>query len=629
MLLFQHNQEGLERRLFIIGIPTYAIKPLVAEFVKWESCSGVEWTIARLKSLKVDLIRRKSHLEPKTWIRKNRSGDIGGVIGSLFRWSDKSDRNFKRCIQAFNAHTFYILPGLTEAQKVKFLSGINPDIQTDGLDPLFLAGFRRSVVRACRQRRITRCGSPLVAYQGSPEKKAPSYFGNKSVPQSEAILQELPYFRSPGGVRLYQEFRSLYGPLLAGLTERRFISHQARLSSDWWSRLGRDDGYQVRGGEIHFLQEPGGKLRSIASPFRIHQEALKPLGDTLYSVIKQLPWDCTFDQSKAIPHIQSCLRQGKSVHSVDLSSATDHFPLTLQVEALRALIHRDNWDHIDLFIKISRGKWKSPIGDLEWTKGQPLGLFPSFGAFTLTHGLLLNYLAGGDYRNQFFVVGDDVVILEDELKDRYISVLERMSCPYSADKSISSSQLAEFAGKIVTESWIIPQLKWRQMSSDNFLDLCRLLGKKSVCLLNSRQKRVFEAVAHLCEPIGLNMSLPGDSLETMIERTLAFHSPEKGVLGSLMGLRRRVHKVAYSSDSTFDPDEVKEILLTFDEKVKAVMRQSVFSNWRFLSAVGVEGFESIPEALETDPRLPLKGVTGNRVTTLERYERLLQLNGAL
>lgn len=621
MLDFQHNQAGLERRLFIIGIPTYAIKPLLAEMVKWESCSGIEWTIKRLKSLKVDLIRRRSHLEPLTWIRKNRKGDVAGVIGSLFRWSDKSDQNFKKCIQAFNAHTFYILSGLTQSQKEKFLSGINPSVVSDGLDPAFMLGFRQSVVRACRQRRITCSGTPLVAYQGSPEKKAPTCFG-KSVNQDESILEELRFFNMPGGLELYNGFRRQYAPLLKGLAARKgYIEHCASIR--------RHDPYDVYGGEIHFLQEPGGKLRSIASPFRLHQEALKPLGNAIYRIVEQLPWDCTFDQSKAIPHIQSCLRQGCQVHSIDLSSATDHFPLTLQVECLKAIFHEDDWDHIDLFVKISRGKWRSPIGELTWTKGQPLGLFPSFGAFTLTHGLLLYYLADCDYHNQYFVVGDDVVILEDKLRERYISVLDRMSCPWSADKSISSNSLAEFAGKVVTEKWVIPQLKWRKMSNDNFLDLCRLLGPKSVCLLNSRQKRVFDAVAHLCEPVGLNISLPGDNLEKMIERTLAFHSPEKGVLGSLMGLRRRIHKVAYSSDSTFDLDEVKEILLTFDEKVKAVMAQTVFSNWSFLSSTGVDGFESLPEALEINPRLPLKGVNSNHVTTLERYERLLRLNEAL
>jgi hypothetical protein len=56
----QHHQEMLRRRLFVIGIPKQLISPLLKEWVKWEIHSGVEWTIKRLKSLKVDLIRMKT-----------------------------------------------------------------------------------------------------------------------------------------------------------------------------------------------------------------------------------------------------------------------------------------------------------------------------------------------------------------------------------------------------------------------------------------------------------------------------------------------------------------------------------------------------------------------------------------
>lgn len=91
MLLMQHHQEGLRRRLQVIGIPSYTIDGLVNLMVKWEQCSGVEWTIKRLKGLKVDLIRQQSQLPPLQWIRKNRKGQLAGIIGSLFRWAELSD----------------------------------------------------------------------------------------------------------------------------------------------------------------------------------------------------------------------------------------------------------------------------------------------------------------------------------------------------------------------------------------------------------------------------------------------------------------------------------------------------------------------------------------------------------
>jgi hypothetical protein len=615
----QQHEDGLTRRLSAIGIPKYTIKPFIDLMVKWERCSGVEWTIKRLKSLKVALIQRRAGLNNHDiWIRKNRNGDYSGTVGSLFRWANVNEDHFSRTVQAFMAYTYYILPSLSEAQKEKFLGAINPP-KGDGLDDDFHKSFSRTVRLNIRKRIVVQKPQPLVIYRGSPDKKAPSHFGRKSVPQSEGILNELQIFNTTSGIRLYQDFHRLYQPLLVGIGQRKvYLDYLVSNGS-------RSSDYVANGGEIHFLQEPGGKLRSIASPFRIHQEALRPLGDELYRLVQSLPWDCTFDQTKAIPHIQSHLAKGGQVHSIDLSNATDHFPLSIQETALRAVLRKDSWDHIDLFVKISRGEWRSELGTLKWTKGQPLGLYPSFASFTLTHGLLLLHLAGS-FNNQFFVVGDDVVILDVELRNRYISMLDRMACPWSVDKSIDSSKLSEFAGKIITSERVIPQLKWRNMSNDNFLDICRLLGKRAYCLLNKRQKRVYDHVAHLCDPIGLNQSLPGDNLVTMIKRTLDFYSPEKVILGSLMGLRSRIHKVMYSTDEDLNSDELREISSTFDEKVKSVVLQTIFSNWEVLLSVGLESISEIPQALGLVPRLPYREMQPSRVTTLDRYERLLTQN---
>jgi hypothetical protein len=45
--------------------------------------------------------------------------------------------NFARCVQAFMAYTYYVLPSLTDSQKEKFLRGINPE-EGDTVDRVFL-----------------------------------------------------------------------------------------------------------------------------------------------------------------------------------------------------------------------------------------------------------------------------------------------------------------------------------------------------------------------------------------------------------------------------------------------------------------------------------------------------------
>jgi hypothetical protein len=237
--------------------------------------------------------------------------------------------------------------------------------------------------------------------------------------------------------------------------------------------------------------------------------------------------------------------------------------------------------------------------------------------------LLLFHLAGYKFENQFFVVGDDVVIMDNQLHIDYIDMLDRMSCPWSEDKSISSSKLCEFAGKIITPSRVIPQLKWRGVSDENFLDLCRLLGRKSRSLLTERQKRVFDSVAHLCAPIGLNFSKPGDNLATMVRRTLDFYRPDEEILGYLMGLRKRMNRNVMSSTEPVNGFAVNCVSDTFDEKVKSVLSRTVFSRWESSLSIGLDALGTVPSALGLQPRLPYEEKPPSRVTTLERYERLI------
>lgn len=518
------------------------------------------------------------------------------------------------------AYTFYIFPCSTAEQEKKFLTAVTSDVPT-GIDQAFAKSFHKTINRHVHCRSVLGQVEPLVVYRGSSEKKSPRLWGRRSVKQDSNVLAERDFFNTPGGLDLLCRYPEYYLEQLRGLSDYEYFSWVVSNHLENVRNHGGAEQAPFMGGEVHFLQEPGGKLRSVASPFRVHQRALAPLGKSLYSLVQQLPWDCTFDQTRAHPFIQSHLAQGKCVHSVDLSSATDYFPLDLQMVALRA-IFGDQERSLDLFEEVSRSQWKSPVGEVQWHRGQPLGLYPSFAAFTLTHGLLLLHLAGS-FRNQFFVVGDDVVILSDELYDRYISMLDRMGCPWSSDKSLSSSLLAEFAGKVITSQAVIPQMKWRRLSDDNFLDIARLLGPRSRCLLSRRQKRIFDELAHFVEPVGLNFSYPGSNLVSMVEATLRFYHPEEVVLGSLMGLRRRMQEILYSSDDfEGDPLVLNEIATTFDEKVKLALSRTVFSRWESSISLGLEGLETMPEAVGVN-HLPPKVVSPSRITTLVRWERYL------
>jgi hypothetical protein len=533
-----------------------------------------------LKDLKQIVIHRYAGrpYSPKFFFAKNRRGDYSGVIGSLMRYACKGQKQLGIVVNAFMAYTYWVSDKITDAQKDKFLTAVKaaPPVVADGVRSRLKAATRSYVGR----HRIVRKPNPLVIYRGSPSKRAPTYHTGK-FPQSDSIFEEYSLMKNHSVAMHMRKYWSIYNEMLRGTSLHNCEEddyHFGMLKYHFGDQYNPRD---IPVGEVHFLQEPGYKLRSIASPYRLFQVATEPLKISLKHIVKQLEWDCTHDQTKAWPYVQKALSDGKTVYSVDLSSATDYFPLELQRLVLQDIFGPDD-PNVNLFCELSQGKFISELGVIHWNRGQPLGFNPSFFAFTLTHGLLLASLLGKPYNHEFFVVGDDVIIMDKLLHDRYLSLLSDLGCPYSPDKSLESSTIAEFAGKLITSNEIISQMKWRKMSDDNFLDLARLYGPRIKLLLSKRQRQVLERFAHVPDFIhgfGLNWSKPGSNLSSMIEEglSLSFH---ESALNSLTGISRTVlHNLyarsPYTTDfmDLIDLEELQEMSSAFDEKVVSVFRR--------------------------------------------------------
>jgi hypothetical protein len=632
----QELQGSICHRLHVFGVPPVYHGQFAVLVDRWVHCSGIEWTIKRLKSLKVDLYRDRSGLPALTPAKKSRKGDFYGVIGSLFRYARKSERTFQSVVNTFMCYSLFKSPKLTENQREKFLSAVEAD--TNCVPREFYKEFAL-LIDSWNKRKL-RVGEPksIFTRRGSESKKAP-ILGHRSMPQKGSGLAALSFFNDPASQMLYQRYEPLYSKVVEGSSLNYLLSNV-----DPYQCL--PDDITITGGEVHFLQEPGYKLRAIASPYLVHQQALQPLGETLYDHMRTLPWDCTFDHAKPVPHIQEHLTSGRYIHSVDLSNATDYFPLEVQLTALRALIG----DHlsIDLFAEISRSRWQSTIGTIQWKQGQPLGLFPSFASFGLTHGYLLLFLLGKRYENEFFVLGDDVVILDDHLYFKYISYLGLLGCPYSPEKSLSSSRLAEFGGKVITKDSVIQSYKWREVSNDNFIDLLRNYGRRAVSLLSSNQKQVVRRIQHLVGPIGLNWSYKGSTLELMTQATRAIYKQMDRDEQSLTELRSTLNSNVYSTphsvmndefriDSdmgidvgtmidSIDIESLNGLSQTFDEKVSETFQHIFPNEWvaNIRDANLLGGYAGMPRAVGlTD--LPLATVESTRVTQLEWYRKLLHM----
>jgi hypothetical protein len=612
---------GLTLRLLVVGIPRYWINPFADLLVKWSECSGEEWTVKRCKSLKLTLIHLRAGIQPSDSFARNRRGEYKGVVGSLLRYGLKSDKNFSQVLNAFMAYTHWTSVKLQKTQKDKFLTAVNAkDVE---IHPSLKRALKRTTRAFIGQHTISGKPQSLLTWRGSPNKRAPS-FNKETVSQSSKILAELMLtnnYETWEHIKLHYD--GIYSEVFDGINIHEFID------SCHYDDI---DMQPMCAGEVHFLQEPGYKLRSIASPYRLFQVASEPLKNELGRIVSNLEWDCTHNQEKAFPTVQELLRKHKTVYSVDLSNATDYFPFSLQKLVLEQVFGKKN-PYVSLFDDVSRSVWHSEIGDIRWNKGQPLGFNPSFFSFTLTHGLLLQTLSGASsWNHEFFIVGDDVLITNKKLFDNYCNCLEQLGCPYSPEKSLVSNELAEFAGKIILPDKVFPQLKWRDTSDENFLDLARLIGRNIRFLLTKKQNQVLDVFAHIPDfihPMGLNWSYPGSNLELMVAKGLSLCFEER-VLNSLTGLSRHIHNQIYSDYGvhtndligTICKDRTDEIVHTFDEKVKSVFLRSGFARKHY--EYFLEYLKDIPEALcdgSNHHKLPLEDRPPSRVTTLQRLSK--------
>lgn len=346
---------------------------------------------------------------------------------------------------------------------------------------------------------------------------------------------------------MYRSHASLYAKGL-WMTERAFLR---RLMSGSVLYPNRDHLLRNRVkstanivGRLGFIQESGCKLRVVANLNRENQAALSGLGDLLYKVLQRLPWDCTFDQSKGTDFVQNALLQNKTVFSYDLSNATDSFPLSYQISVVsKSLLlcnlrninvktNKENYATIndlqkslELFALISRADWfvptqywskfKKPF--LSWTKGQPLGAFPSFALFAISHGNLVRSIELEEgLSDTFRVLGDDIVITDPYVAKRYVEVMTEYGCSISIQKSIISREIGEFAGKIIDKKGIIPSPKWQAFSKANPTGPCQVLGHSGLQFVPTSYRSSVEVFIGLPEPVGLGINPKGLPLDVRL-----------------------------------------------------------------------------------------------------------------
>jgi hypothetical protein len=165
--------------------------------------------------------------------------------------------------------------------------------------------------------------------------------------------------------------------------------------------------------KLSIIEDPEAKARVIAIFDYWSQEVLKGIHDYQFKLLKNnFPCDRTFTQNPII----SDKKEDQSYHSIDLTAATDRFPVEIQTNLIEALYNRE-----------TARSWTSILVDHEfyvpWTgkfvkyqTGQPMGAYSSWSTFAICHHLVVAYAAKLQNINNFkeyILLGDDIVIYND------------------------------------------------------------------------------------------------------------------------------------------------------------------------------------------------------------------------
>lgn len=207
---------------------------------------------------------------------------------------------------------------------------------------------------------------------------------------------------------------------------------------------------------------PGaGKRRIFAICNYVKQRLLFPVHEWAMNVLSTLSTDGTFNQEG--PLLRLAEKRPMNTYSFDLKSATDRWPLSIIFTVFAVFFGRTYASAVvnsTLGLNTFRVDYPmtSRMYEIAFQCGQPLGYYGSWSLFALSHHFLV-WLAADLAKPSrvspfwdYAVLGDDVLIADEQVALEYRKLLARCGVQISESKSIiSKTGTIEFAKKFRTK----------------------------------------------------------------------------------------------------------------------------------------------------------------------------------
>lgn len=247
-------------------------------------------------------------------------------------------------------------------------------------------------------------------------------------------------------------------------------------TQSFWHLIRDEAVYSATGrkwnGRLSTKEEAAGKVRVFALVDYWTQCALRPLHDYILEILKEIPQDGTFDQYAPVERLLKRIPMDQVVYSFDLKSATDRLSVTVQEKLLANMFTEGlawSWRKllVDRNYRIPRGS-EGLFGEkaVRYSVGQPMGAYSSWAMLALTHHMLIQWAASlvgiKGWFADYAVLGDDVIIANDKVANRYRTICRWIGLEIGLAKSLISSQkCSEFAKRYTIRGEIVRVTPWK------------------------------------------------------------------------------------------------------------------------------------------------------------------------
>jgi len=230
-------------------------------------------------------------------------------------------------------------------------------------------------------------------------------------------------------------------------------------------------------GKLGFKQEPG-KIRVFAMVNLITQALMQPLHDWIFSVLRCVPTDGTFNQVAPVELLIKRFIGKEYVASFDLSAATDRLPVVIQEALLKPLLGDELATLWRAFLvskpyqlpRIAKS-YNLGFSSVKYAVGQPMGALSSWAMLALTHHAIVQFAASKAYpkAKQWFggyaLLGDDIVIADKLVAREYLALMGTLGVEIGLAKSlISSTGSLEFAKRTWVKGQACSPISLMEMS---------------------------------------------------------------------------------------------------------------------------------------------------------------------